>query len=174
MKYILTIAFLLANAHAHSQPWGDTYYDKDSNSYVIANGDTQYLQHSYSKPFTDWTLNFGKNAVFINTDENYKYNPHFRGSLPDYIEQHLQYPKEAVKKGIEGKITVTFIVDEHGYLHDIRTFPFRGNGSAKSILAKEAIRLVENMPPWQAARNREDGITPVSAPGGLTIPFELF
>ena len=172
MRYILIIALIFGNAYAYAQPLSKVYYDKDSNRYVIANGDTQYLQNAYSKPFVDGLPNFGENAVIVNTDVNYKYNPHFRGSIPDYIEKNLQYPKEAIKHGIEGKITVTFIVDEHGYLHDIRTFPIKG--SAKPILVKEAIRLVENMPPWQPARSREDGVTPVSAPGGLTIPFELF
>lgn len=62
-----------------------------------------------------------------------------------------------------------FNVDKYGKICNIRP-----SKSANTILAKEAIRLVENMPPWQPARSRDDDITPVKSRSGLTIPFELY
>ena len=45
--------------------------------------------------------------------------PEFPGgmkALQNFIDNNLQYPAEARKKGIQGRVVVQFIVDEEGYI----------------------------------------------------------
>lgn len=72
--------------------------------------------------------------------------PVFQGDsleLTEWIKKNLIYPKEAVEEGIEGKIPVSFIINENGTI----SYPVilrRLNPECD----REAIRLVKSMPKW--------------------------
>ncbi|MGI6222773.1 MAG: energy transducer TonB [Prevotella sp.] len=72
--------------------------------------------------------------------------PQFKGGqdgMMSFLYEHLQYPKEAKKKGIQGKVYVQFIVRKDGSVTDVA--PFK---SVHPLLDAEAVRVVKQMPKW--------------------------
>lgn len=86
-------------------------------------------------------------------------------SLYRYFDEHLVYPAQAVKDSIEGTVNVVFVIDLNGKATDIRI-----ENSLGGLLDDEAIRLVQNMPPWKPATY--DG-QPVRSKISLPITFTL-
>ena len=77
--------------------------------------------------------------------------PSFPGgneALLDYINKNRQYPAEAYERGIEGRVTCSFIVNPDGNISHIRVI----KGCHKS-LNTEAIRLLTGMPNWRPGRH---------------------
>ncbi len=65
----------------------------------------------------------------------------------DFIRENLVYPEEALEKGIEGRVFVTFIVEKDGSLSDIEVTRGIGYG-----LDEEAVRIVKMMPKWNPGK----------------------
>ena len=66
-----------------------------------------------------------------------------------YIRKNMIYPKEAIKDGIEGKVTVEFIVDKAGNLHNIKVKRGLGHGCDEA-----ALRVVKEGEKWKPAKNK--------------------
>lgn len=76
--------------------------------------------------------------------------PSFPGGtdkLHDFIQKHKQYPKDALAKGIEGKVYLSFTVKKDGSIDNIEVK--RGLSASHDA---EAIRLIKIMPKWIPAR----------------------
>lgn len=73
--------------------------------------------------------------------------PEFPGGesgLRSYIASHIQYPIEAQKSGIQGKVYIKFIIDQNGNV--------KAPGVARSVhplLDQEALRVIRTMPKWE-------------------------
>lgn len=82
-----------------------------------------------------------------------------------YVQEHIQYPQEAVDAGTQGTILAQFIVNDDGkvanaaILHDI------GDGCGEA-----ALQLLRNMPRWAAGRV---GGKAVNVQLDLPINFQL-
>lgn len=77
--------------------------------------------------------------------------PSFPGgneALLDYINKNRQYPTEAYERGIEGRVTCSFVVNSNGNISHIKVI----RGCHKS-LNMEAVRLLEEMPAWLPGRH---------------------
>jgi len=73
--------------------------------------------------------------------------PQFPGGeqgLINYITDNLKYPKKARRKGIQGKVFVTFVIEKDGSLSTINVAK-----GVHPLLDEEAVRLVKNMPAWK-------------------------
>jgi TonB family protein len=73
--------------------------------------------------------------------------PEFAGGIEkfrEFISASLVYPKEAVSARMEGKVFVSFTVDEQGFIKDIKVV--RG---VSPVLDAEAIRAVGTSPRWK-------------------------
>lgn len=95
--------------------------------------------------------------------------PQFPGgvnALVEYIKTNLQYPEIASRKGIEGKVVISFVVEKDGSLTD-----FAIESSPDEILSQEAMRICKLMPYWEPARHREKPIR--SNKQLLPISFKL-
>ncbi len=66
-----------------------------------------------------------------------------------YIRENMPYPAEAIKQGIEGKVTVAFIVDKEGNLHNINIKRGLGHGCDEA-----AMRVVKEGGKWKPAKNK--------------------
>ena len=66
--------------------------------------------------------------------------------LYEYLNRELKYPQEAIKDSTQGVITVSFIIDSHGQPKELKVI-----NSLGSPFDKEAVRLIEHMPPWKPA-----------------------
>lgn len=92
--------------------------------------------------------------------------PSFPGgdrNLITFINSTREYPKEAYKKGIEGRVTCAFIVNSDGSVSHISVL--RG---VEPSLNKEAIRILSKMPEWNPGR-LEGKAVPVRVV--WTVPF---
>lgn len=85
--------------------------------------------------------------------------------LQRFIQENVQYPKEAMEKGIQGHVYVTFIVEPDGSISDIKVV--RGEHES---LNNEAMRLVRIMPKWRPTEMNGDR---VRARCRLPITFTL-
>lgn len=86
-------------------------------------------------------------------------------AMKEYISSNLKYPATALETGVEGVVTVGFVVLPDGTLKDVKVVKM-----VDPDLEKEAVRLVNGMPAWIPA-DREG--TPVEAPAKVDISFIL-
>lgn len=66
-----------------------------------------------------------------------------------FLAQQMHYPKEALENGIEGRVVVSFVVEEDG-----RLIHFEAISSPSPLLSNEAIRVMRQMPRWNPAKRR--------------------
>lgn len=73
--------------------------------------------------------------------------PEFEGGtkgLHSYLSENIQYPEEAIRSNVTGRVTIQFVIEKDGSVGPIKVL--RGIGSGCD---EEAVRLVENMPAWK-------------------------
>ena len=63
--------------------------------------------------------------------------------LMKYLSDNIRYPEAAKVAGIQGRVTVVFVVDKDGSITNVKTL--RG---VDAELDKEAIRVISAMPKW--------------------------
>ncbi len=88
------------------------------------------------------------NEVFLIVEQM----PVFPGgdeALRKYLAQSVKYPVIAQENGIQGRVFVSFVVNQKGEVTNVRVArPFDPN------LDKEAVRVVQSMPKWQPGMQR--------------------
>ncbi len=67
----------------------------------------------------------------------------------EYIRKNLDYPRQAKRMGIEGKVFLTFIVDKDGSITDVSLARGIGGGCDE-----EAIRILKESPKWNPGKQR--------------------
>lgn len=87
------------------------------------------------------------------------------GALMQYLKGNIDYPIEAFKKNIGGRVVVAFIVEKDGSLSDVRIAK-----SVHPLLDAEAIRVVSSMPKWNPGL--ENG-NPVRVKYTIPVTFRL-
>lgn len=76
--------------------------------------------------------------------------PHFKGrqsSLNEFVRKNIVYPKPAIENKIEGEISFEVTISENGNIADALILNTLGYN-----LDKEAIRLLELLPPFKAGK----------------------
>lgn len=66
------------------------------------------------------------------------------GELQKYIMENVKYPTEALEKGIQGRVYLSFIVEKDGSLSQIKV-----ERGVSEELDREAKRVVRAMPNWE-------------------------
>lgn len=84
-----------------------------------------------------------------------------------YLSQNIKYPEVAIQAGIQGKVTLRFVVGKDGSIENVTVA--RGVPGCPEC-DKEAIRVVKSMPKWKAAKN--DGKV-VKSYFNLPVTFKL-
>jgi TonB family protein len=72
------------------------------------------------------------------------------GGIPDFsswILKHTQYPEEAAKEKIIGKVMIQFSIDTQGKVCDVIVIR-----SVHPLLDSEAIRVIKSSPDWKPAK----------------------
>jgi len=83
-----------------------------------------------------------KNMVFTSVEQV----PGFPGGITafgQFLAKNLRYPADSRKKGIQGRVIITFVVEKDGSITDVRI----ARGIAADI-DQEAIRVLELSPKW--------------------------
>ena len=76
--------------------------------------------------------------------------PSFPGGeakLVEYIAKNLNYPQEAIEKGIEGRVFVGFVIDVDGSVVDVEVKRGIGYGCDE-----EAVRVIKSLPKWKPGK----------------------
>lgn len=88
-----------------------------------------------------------KNGVYNYAEVKPMY-PGGEKSLEEFVQNHIQYPQDAVDNGVEGTVTVTFAVDETGKVYA----PSIKGDRLGYGLDDEALKVVDLMPKWTPGR----------------------
>jgi len=78
--------------------------------------------------------------------------PQFPGgtaALLKYISHNVKYPVICQENGIQGMVSVSFVINENGEVTNVKAF--RG---PDSNLEREAVRVVKSMPKWKPGKQR--------------------
>ena len=105
-----------------------------------------------------------KNKVFDFVEQM----PSFPGGpaqLMKWLAEHVQYPAGALKNGVQGRVIIAFVVERDGSFTDVNVVR-----SVDSLLDKEAVRVVSNMPKWIPGKH--DG-APVRVKYNMPLTFRL-
>ncbi len=76
--------------------------------------------------------------------------PEFEGgdiAMLKYIAKNLDYPRKAIRTGIEGTVMVSFTIDVDGTIKDVLVLRGIGMGCDE-----EAVRVISSMPPWKPGK----------------------
>jgi len=68
--------------------------------------------------------------------------------LERWVYPYLKYPAYAVENGIQGRVLVSFIVDENGKVQDVKV-----SRGVHESLDSEALRVVQASPKWRPGRH---------------------
>ena len=82
-----------------------------------------------------------------------------------YLNENIKYPQMARESGIQGRVFVTFVVERNGAVTDVRVLRGIGGGCDE-----EAVRVIKNMPKWNAGKQRGK---PVRVQFNMPILFKL-
>lgn len=105
-----------------------------------------------------------ENKVFDMVEEM----PSFPGgpaALMQFLQNNTHYPAVAQENGVQGRVTVSFVVEKDGSITDVQVAR-----SADPSLDKEAVRVVKSMPRWTPGR--QNGST-VRVKFNVPVTFRL-
>ena len=118
---------------------------------LISNSANQHVtedQTSAAKPNDAGLVKSSKtfvtesDQVFIVVEQMPEY-PGGESEFRTFLSRSVKYPAEAVKKGIQGKVYVTFVVAKDGTVTNAKVI--RG---VDPMLDMEALRVINSMPKW--------------------------
>ena len=79
--------------------------------------------------------------------------PGGQAALLQYLNSHVKYPVVAKENGIQGRVTISFVVERDGSITDVKV--------ARSVdpsLDKEAARVVSSMPRWTPGKQNGSAV----------------
>ena len=65
-------------------------------------------------------------------------NPQFKGSLPQFLGKNIEYPKDAMRESITGRVNTTFIIRKDGTIDSLKVL-----SSMHPSLEREALRVIK-------------------------------
>lgn len=97
--------------------------------------------------FTTSTAQTKKNDMVFDVVEVMPQYPGGQIAMMKYIMENMKYPEQAMKEGIQGRVTVRFIVEKDGSISNVSPIH-----PVHPLLDKEAIRVVKSMPKWSPGK----------------------
>ena len=125
--------------------------DNDSKveeSTIQASDDTQAAVEVKYTPVEVEEEEVDEQQIFTIVEEQ----PEFPGGMAEcykWIGKNLNYPTISAENGVQGRVTVNFVVNVDGSIVDVKVL--RG---VDPYLDKEAVRVVSKMPKWKPGKQR--------------------
>ena len=94
----------------------------------------------------------GEAQVFDVVEEMPEY-PGGISAMMQYLSANVKYPEEAHKKGVQGRVIVTFVVGKDGSISDAKLMR-----SVDPLLDAEALRVTNSMPKWKPGRQNGEAV----------------
>jgi len=82
-------------------------------------------------------------TVYVEVDENAKFQGGDLNTFRNYIMNHVKYPINASKMGVQGKVIINFVVDYDGNVTKVKILR-----SLDKECDEESIRVIQNSPKW--------------------------
>ena len=92
-------------------------------------------------PLKDVFPEDGKIYTVVNQQPDF---PGGEAAIMAFIKKNLKYPASASENGIQGRVTLSFVVEKDGSISNIEILR-----SPAEELSQEAIRIVKSMPKWK-------------------------
>ncbi|MCU4176702.1 energy transducer TonB [Carboxylicivirga sp. N1Y90] len=70
-------------------------------------------------------------------------------ALLKYVNQNVRYPVICQENGVQGMVTVSFVIDEKGKVTNVKSLR-----SPDPNLEREAVRVVKTLPDWKPGKQR--------------------
>ena len=115
--------------------------------------------------FMTSTAQTKKNNMVYDVVEVMPQYPGGQIAMLKYIMENIKYPKQIMEEGIQGRVTVSFIVEKDGRVSNVRLLR-----SVQPSLDKEAIRVVKSMPKWTPGKQNGK---PVRVRFNVPVMFKL-
>lgn len=115
--------------------------------------------------FMTSTAQTKKNDMLFSVVEVMPQYPGGQIAMMKYIMENMKYPEQAMKKGIQGRVAVSFIVEKDGSISNVKPVL-----SVHTLLDKEAVRVVKSMPKWSPGKHNGK---PVRVRFNLPVMFKL-
>lgn len=106
-------------------------------------GETQVV---FEEPVKAVVVEEDEDKIFTVVEQQAEF-PGGMAELYKFLNKNIRFPSSARRMGVNGKAFVQFVVDKEGRISDIEVIK-----SLSPDCDKEAIRLVQMMPPWKAAK----------------------
>lgn len=92
---------------------------------------------------------FGDNDIigFDVIEETPKFMGKDLTAFQPWVQARVQYPDEAIRQKIQGRVNVTFVIEKDGTLSGIEA-------SGNPILVAEAVKVIKTSPKWTPGRQR--------------------
>ena len=119
---------------------------------------------AFANPKTEAAPVSGDNKVY----ETVEQMPEFPGGMEEmmkFLQRNIQYPANAAKNEVEGRVILQFVVEKDGQIGDVKVVR-----SVDPELDAEAMRVVKSMPNF--IPGRQDG-KPVAVLYTIPISFKL-
>ena len=140
----------------------------------------EYVEFHATRPFVYYIVDNSTGAIYFmgtycgeggvkvnvqgrkknnSTDEIFKsveQMPQFPGgdaALMEYLDSHIQYPPEAAKNNIQGRVILQFVVDKTGKVGEVKVVR-----SVDKDLDKEAVRLIKTLPKFIPGRQNGQAV----------------
>lgn len=104
-------------------------------------------------------------APFIIAEEMPKFQGGDLMKFRSWVQGKLKYPVIAQENGIQGKVTLTFVIERDGSLTNIQVLQ-----SPDRALADEAVRVLQSSPKWTPGKQRN---SPVRVRYTLPVDFRI-
>lgn len=82
--------------------------------------------------------------------------PGGQGALLQYLAKSVKYPVEAQQKGIQGRSSISFVVEKDGSISNTEI-----RRSVDPLLDKEALRVIQAMPKWTPGKMKNGEVVRV-------------
>jgi protein TonB len=92
--------------------------------------------------------NKSKDGVYNTVEEMPEY-PGGENAFRNDIASEVKYPEEAKKNNIQGKVFVSFVVNEQGKVEDAKI-----ERGVDSLLDDEALRVVKSLKTWKPGKEK--------------------
>lgn len=93
-----------------------------------------------------------KGDVYMVVEEMPEY-PGGLDGLKDFIVENVKYPEQAKKNKVEGKVFVSFVIDEQGNVTNAKVVR-----TVDPELDKEALRVVNQMQKWTPGKEKGETV----------------
>jgi len=93
-----------------------------------------------------------KGDVFMVVEEMPEY-PGGLDGLKSFIVENVKYPEQAKKNKVEGKVFVSFVIDEQGNVTNAKVVR-----AVNPELDKEALRVVNKMEKWTPGKQKGENV----------------